>query len=99
MCVARCYGRAWCTRRSVALICQLLGKSSRLCLGDEVADDFGGRLIEVRGQRVKLLPRQVIEPQHEALGIDAGIVGALAWCRRLPAGGEIRDRDLAHPVA
>jgi hypothetical protein len=40
-----------------------------------------------------------IQAQHEALGMGTGIVGALAWCRRLPAGGKIRNGDLAHHVA
>jgi|SRR6266566_1611299 hypothetical protein len=68
-------------------------------LGDEVADDFGGRLVEVRGQIFELLTCRVIEPQREAVGISTRTGGTLAWCRLLLAGGEILDGDLAHHMA
>jgi hypothetical protein len=68
-------------------------------LGDEVADDFGSRLVEVRGQIFELLTCRVIEPQHEAVGIRTRIVGTLAWCHLLLTGGKILDGDLAHPGA
>jgi hypothetical protein len=53
------------------------GKRVRGRLGEELADDLGTRPLEVRGQRVELLPRRIIKPQHEALAIAAGLMGAL----------------------
>src|SRR4030095_2061428 len=71
----------------------------RLSLRDELPDDLSSGHVEVRAELLELLPRLVIQPQHEARGIRTGIVGALAWCRLLPAGGEIREGDLAHHMA
>jgi hypothetical protein len=76
-----------------------LGKILRLCLGNELTDDLGGRLIEVRGQIFELLPRRIIESQHEACVIGAGIVGTSVRSFFLPACREIRDGDPTHHVA
>jgi hypothetical protein len=79
-------GRLWDTW-STAFSCPhlpALWEVFRGGLRDELADDFGGRFVEVRRQVFELLPRQVTEPQHEACVIGAGIVRAL---RVLKSGG------------
>jgi hypothetical protein len=67
----------------VALCCSYVpasGKILRRCLGDEVADDLSGRRLEVRGQLFELLPRRIIQPQHEARAIGAGVMLRLMGC-------------------
>ena len=75
------------------------GKRVRACLRDELADDLRGRPIEVRGQRFERLPRRIIKPQHEALAIAAGLMGALFGLPFWPAGGEVRHADVPDHVA
>ena len=43
-----------------------LGNIHRLCLGDELADDFCGRLVKVRRQICELFLLRIIKSEQEA---------------------------------
>lgn len=45
------------------------GECLRSCLGDELSNNLGARLLEVLGQTLQLLPRRLVKPQHETLAV------------------------------
>src|SRR5882724_2817612 len=81
------------------------GECLRSCLGDELSNNLGARLLEVLGQTLQLLPRRPIKPQHETLAVRPRVMGAASWdpssrsLPRTPTGRKIHGCDLAQHVA